>query len=64
MKKIFLILIAIIFTTNVYAHSTKNIQFDSRANCKKKTGMLKGISKLILKKVGIMHFMLEENLGK
>ena len=46
MKKIFLILLAIFFTTNVYAHSTKKIQFDYRANCGKKSGMLKGISKL------------------
>ena len=28
MKKIFLILVAIIFTTSVNAHSTKNLNFD------------------------------------
>jgi len=46
MKKIILILIAIFFVSDVYAHSTKNIDFDSKANCTKKRSMLTGISKL------------------
>ena len=46
MKKIILILIAIIFSSNAYAHSTKNINFDTQANCTKKRSMLKSISKL------------------
>ncbi len=32
MNKIFLILFAIIFTTNVIAHDTKNINFDLKEN--------------------------------
>ena len=45
MKKILLIIATLIFSTNVFAHST-NIDFDSRANCSKKKSMLTGISKL------------------
>ena len=37
MKKIFLILIAIIFTTNVYAHDTKKINFDLKKNSYKRS---------------------------
>ena len=46
MRKIFLLILTLIFTTNVYAHSTKNLNFDSKANCSKKRSMLYGISKL------------------
>ena len=46
MRKIFLLILTLIFTTNVYAHSTKNINFDSKANCSKKRSKLYGISKL------------------
>ena len=46
MKKIFLILISLFLTTNLFAHSTKNINFDSKANCSKKRSMLNGIAKL------------------
>ena len=46
MRKIFLLILTLIFTTNVYAHSTKNINFDSKANCSKKRSMLYCISKL------------------
>ena len=45
MKKIFLILIAIIFTTNVYAHDTRKINFDSNKECKKKKSSLNWVSK-------------------
>ena len=46
MKKIFLLLVSIFLTTNLLAHSTKNINFDSNANCSKKRSMLNGIAKL------------------
>ena len=46
MKKVFLILISLFLTTNLFAHSTKNINFDSKANCSKKRSMLNGIAKL------------------
>ena len=46
MRKIFLLILTLIFTTNVYAHSTKNLNFDSKANCSKKRSMLNGIAKL------------------
>ena len=42
MKKIIFIILALIFSTKVYAHST-NIDFDSRANCTKKKSMLKDL---------------------
>ena len=47
MKKIILILITIIFTTNVSAHSTKNItpNMDSKQECRKKKSALNYISK-------------------
>ena len=45
MKKIFLILIAIIFTTNVNAHDTRKINFDSKKECKKKKSSLNWVSK-------------------
>ena len=45
MKKIILILITIFFTSNVYAHSTKNIKFDLKANCTKKKSTLNWVSK-------------------
>ena len=45
MKKIILILITIFFTSNVYAHSTKNYKFDLKANCTKKKSTLKWVSK-------------------
>ena len=45
MKKIFLILVAIIFTTSVNAHSTKNYKFDLKANCTKKKSTLNWVSK-------------------
>tara|TARA_B000000477_G_scaffold103962_1_gene93722 strand:+ start:206 stop:1066 length:861 start_codon:yes stop_codon:yes gene_type:complete len=45
MKRIILILIAIIFTTNVYAHDTRKINFDSKKECKKKKSSLNWVSK-------------------
>ena len=47
MKKIILILITIIFTTNVSAHSTKGVtpNFDYKQNCTKKNSVLNYISK-------------------
>ena len=47
MKKILLILIAIIFTTNVFAHSTKGItpNMDSKKECRTKKSALNYISK-------------------
>ena len=47
MKKIILILITIIFTTNVSAHSTKGVtpDFDYKQNCTKKKSVLNYISK-------------------
>ena len=45
MKKIFLILVTLIFTTNVNAHDTKNINFDSQKNCTKKRSSLNWVSK-------------------
>ena len=47
MKKIILILIAICFTTNIYAHSTKGItpNMDSKQECRKKKSALNYISK-------------------
>ena len=46
MKKIFLLLVSVFLTTNLLAHSTKNINFDSNTNCSKKRSMLNGIAKL------------------
>ena len=51
MKKVILTILALVFTTSVYAHSTK-IDFDTRANCTKKKSMLKGIAKLKTHKGG------------
>ena len=47
MKKILLILITIFITTNVFAHSTKNItpNMDSKKECRKKKSALNYISK-------------------
>ena len=45
MKKIYLILIAIIFVTNVNAHDTRKINFDSKKECKKKKSSLNWVSK-------------------
>ena len=47
MKKILLILFAICFTTNIYAHSTKGVtpDFDYKQNCTKKNSVLNYISK-------------------
>ena len=44
MKKSFLILFAILFSTSLVAHEPPN--FNSKDNCRKKLSMLKGISKL------------------
>ena len=44
MKKILLILFAVLFSTSLLAHSPP--QFNSKDNCRKKLSMLKGISKL------------------
>ena len=44
MKKMILILFAVLFTTSLLAHSPP--QFNSKENCRKKLSMLKGISKL------------------
>ena len=44
MKKILLILFAVLFSTSLLAHSSP--QFNSKDNCRKKLSMLKGISKL------------------
>ena len=54
MKKILLILFAICFTTNIYAHSTKNItpNMDSKKECRKKKSALKYISTHSLRKGG------------
>ena len=46
MKKLILLLMAVFFSTVAYSHSTKNINFDSKANCSKKRSMLNGIAKL------------------
>ena len=45
MKKILFIIATLIFSTNVFAHST-NFKFDTITNCTKKKSMLTGISKL------------------
>ena len=45
MKKIILIMLTILFSTNLLAHST-DIKFDTIANCTKKKSMLNFISKL------------------
>ena len=45
MKKIYLILIAIIFVTNVNAHDTRKINFDSKKECTKKKSSLNWVSK-------------------
>ena len=47
MKKIILILITILFTSNVYAHSTKGVtpNLDYNAQCTKKKSVLNFISK-------------------
>ena len=44
MKKFTLILLGILFSTSLLAHSPP--QFNSKDNCRKKLSMLKGISKL------------------
>ena len=44
MKKLLLILFAVLFSTSLLAHSSP--QFNSKDNCRKKLSMLKGISKL------------------
>ena len=44
MNKIILIILAILFSTNLLAHSPP--QFDSKSNCSKKRSMLQGIAKL------------------
>ena len=44
MKKILLILFAVLFSTSLLAHSSP--EFDSRSNCSKKRSMLTAISKL------------------
>ena len=44
MKKILLVLFAVLFSTSLLAHSPPN--FDSKKNCKKKHSMLQGIAKL------------------
>ncbi len=44
MKKIILILFAILFSTSLLAHSQP--QFDSKKNCRKKFSMLQGMAKL------------------
>jgi len=45
MKKILLIIFAVLFSTSLLAHST-NFDFDTITNCTKKKSMLTGISKL------------------
>ena len=47
MKKIILILLSILFASNVYAHSTKGVtpDFDYKQNCTKKNSVLNYISK-------------------
>jgi len=46
MKKIILILLAIIFTTSAYAHSTKDVaNYDSKKECRKTKSLLNFISK-------------------
>jgi len=44
MKKIILIIFAVLFSTSLFAHSSP--QFDSKKNCRKKFSMLQGIAKL------------------
>ena len=44
MRKIILILFAILFSSSLLAHEPPN--FNSKDNCRKKLSMLKGISKL------------------
>ena len=44
MKKSFIILFAILFSTSLLAHEPPN--FNSKDNCRKKLSMLEGISKL------------------
>ena len=44
MKKILLILFAVLFTTSLLAHSPPD--FNSKDNCRKKYSMLKAIAKL------------------
>ena len=45
MKKILLILFAVLFSTSLLAHQEPN-NFDSKKNCRKKHSMLQGIAKL------------------
>jgi uncharacterized membrane protein len=45
MKKIFIILISIFFTTIAYSHSIKNLNLDSKKECKKSKSMLNWVSK-------------------
>ena len=54
MKKILLILITIFITTNVFAHSTKNItpNMDSKKQCRKTKSALQYISTHPLRKGG------------
>ena len=54
MKKILLILFAIIITTDAFAHSTKGItpNMDSKQECRKKKSALNYISKHKLRKGG------------
>ena len=52
MKRIIIILIALIFTTNVNAHDTKKINYDSQKNCTKKKSALNWVSKYKLTKGG------------
>ena len=62
MRKIFLLILTLKFTTNVYAHSTKNLNFDSKANCSKKRSMLYGISKLMCEKL-LHEYYLETSIN-
>ena len=45
MKNFFLILLSLLFTTKIFAHSTKNINFDINAECRKSKSALKWVSK-------------------
>ena len=44
MKKVLLVIFAVLFSTGLLAHSSPN--FDSKKNCRKKHSMLQGIAKL------------------
>ena len=44
MKKILLIIFAVLFSTNLLSHSSP--QFNSKDNCRKKLSMLKGDLKI------------------